>query len=163
MTTLNTAATIEKRSASGHPVTRWPGRVVNYDTHHLLLECFFDRDLPGEHPDVRAGDRVLEWFFTDCWYNIFEFHDVSDDHLKGWYCNITRPAIISESSEGLLIAWDDLALDVFITPDGRFLLLDEDELAELNLSADDVSRIWDAVDQLRRLVDEHAAPFETLL
>ncbi|MFN8420148.1 MAG: DUF402 domain-containing protein [Anaerolineae bacterium] len=59
-----------------------------------------------------------------CWYNIFELHDVSDDHLAGWHCNITRPATITDDS----VSWSDLALDVFISPVGDVLIVDEDEI-----------------------------------
>ncbi|OQY20658.1 MAG: hypothetical protein B6I35_10355 [Anaerolineaceae bacterium 4572_32.2] len=40
---------------------------------------------------LEPSDRWTECFYTDRWYNVFEIH-AADDSLKGWYCNITRPA-----------------------------------------------------------------------
>ncbi len=153
---------IEKRDHIGRGVLNYAGTVVYQTADTLCVESFFDRDMPSPYVHVNAGDRTVEWFYTDHWYNIFEYHDVSDDHLKGWYCNITRPSLIQHTDDGLVVAWDDLALDVFIHPDGRFLLLDEDELAELALSAEDVANVWAAVEQIRALVGQHAAPFEKI-
>jgi len=154
---------VEKRDHIGRPTLHYPGsRVLSQTDDTLCIEAFFDFDLPGSYVNICNGDRVIEWFFTNRWYNIFEYHDVQDDHLKGWYCNITRPTSITTTQQGLVIMWDDLALDVFIYPDGRFLLLDEDEMDDLTLPADLTRHIWAAVDQLRALVDGRHAPFQNI-
>jgi hypothetical protein len=62
--------------------------------------------------------------------NIFG-NDVGRDRLTGWYCNIVRPAHIT----GEHVSTDDLALDLFVAPDGAVTVLDEDEFATLPLDA----------------------------
>jgi hypothetical protein len=95
----------------------------------------------------------VERYYTDRWYNIFAVHDRDDDTLKAWYCNVTRPAEITPDRETPIsrIAYVDLALDLLVFPDGRYLVLDEDEFA--NLPIDDLTRqkALDALDELKAL------------
>ncbi len=44
---------------------------------------------------------------------------------KGWYCNVTEPARFFEDR----IEQIDLFIDVWVTPQGETLILDEDEFA----------------------------------
>jgi hypothetical protein len=96
-----------------------------------VLEAEFNReDTPFHEIMLRSGDRFVETFYTDRWYNVFEIHDRDDHRLKGWYCNIGHPAVIEEET----VTYIDLALDLLVYPDGRHLLLDEDEFTALALS-----------------------------
>ena len=63
---------------------------------------------------------------------------------------------------GKLLTADDLALDVFVTPGGQVLLLDEDEFAALNLLADEQAAALRAVETLRDLAGRCAEPFDEL-
>lgn len=159
-----TRITIEKYDHHGHFLLRYPATRVLFQTPTTIcVEAFFDFDLPSAYVNIDNGDRVVEWFFTDRWYNIMEYHAVGDDHLKGWYCNITRPSqILVRPFDNLTITWDDLALDVFIYPDGRFLLLDEDELDALTLPPVDLAQIWAAVRHLRTQVEQRRPPFDVI-
>ena len=116
-----------------------------------------DRDLG--YIQLRRGDRFREWFYADRWYNIFRVQDVATLSLKGWYCNITRPAIISARQ----VAADDLGLDVFVYPDGRTLLLDEADFARLQLPMHEQSKVWQAVESIKLLVQKRLPPFDELL
>jgi protein associated with RNAse G/E len=78
--------------------------------------------------------------------------------LKGWYCNIARPARIER---GDLFA-DDLALDLVVDRLGRWVLLDQDEFDELELSEEDRGRAMRALEELQHLVATAAAPFTLL-
>jgi uncharacterized protein len=110
---------------TGSVLRRWPNAV--------LLQALFDRDDISFHEILlRRGDRFVEIFYTDRWYNIFEIHDRDTDQLKGWYCNITMPAELHTDS----VSYVDLALDLLVYPDGRQLVLDEDEFDALPLEAD---------------------------
>lgn len=155
---------VHKRDHRGRVVLSYDGaRVLARTDHSVCIEAFFDRDIAGGVVPIRAGDRMVEWFFADRWYNIFQHHAVEDDRLKGWYCNITRPASFTDSADGdLTIAADDLALDVFVHPDGRVQVLDEDELAALGLPEAEHAQVWAAVAQLRALVQGRAAPFDLI-
>ncbi len=81
---------------------------------------------------IRTGDRFIETYFTERWYNVFEIHDREDDRLKGWYCNIGRPAVMESENT---ISYVDLALDLWVAPDGSQTVLDEDEFDALDLDA----------------------------
>lgn len=113
---------VETWRYTGEVLRRWPNAV--------LLEAHFNRDDSTFHEiPLLRGDPFVEIFYTDRWYNIFEIHDRDDGRLKGWYCNITRPAELS----GGEVAYVDLALDLLVYPDGRQLVLDEDEFEVLPL------------------------------
>lgn len=153
---------VEKRKADGSLVLRYEGIVVDHAPERTLYEGYFKIDVPKPYVHFRIGDRTVETFYPDRWYNILELHDVDDDRLKGWYCNIARPAQIAVEAESLLIVYEDLALDVFVSPVGDLLVLDEDELAELQLPAGELVQVWAALEQLREHVARREDPFSHL-
>jgi nicotinamide-nucleotide amidase len=75
---------------------------------------------------LEPGDVFIETFYTDRWYNVFEIHG-PDGALKGWYADICRPARL----EGDALSWDDLALDIWMDPDGTMQILDQEEFAQV--------------------------------
>ncbi|MEK6256203.1 MAG: DUF402 domain-containing protein [Chloroflexota bacterium] len=125
-----TSITVIKYDHTGVEKMRYPGKVLTRENSRLDIEAKFQ----GEDIDVhdiafRVGDRFLETYYTKRWYNIYEIYDRADDHLKGWYCNICHPAIIEDGQ----VSFRDLALDLLVYPDGRQLVLDEDEFKAANL------------------------------
>ncbi len=137
-------------------VVEYSGTVITRGATWVCVKAPFEHsDKDAGYVVFRRGDTFVEWHYSDRWYNVFELHDVDDDHLKGWYCNITRPAIITDD----LIRADDLALDVFVSPARDILVLDEDEFAALDLSPEERQAAWDAVAAIRQAVADHAAPF----
>ncbi len=127
--------TIHKLVPSGEEVFRYQGRILRRTSEALVLEARFTReDLPFHGILMAQGDRFIETYYTNRWYNIFEMHSHIDDHLTGWYCNISRPARICPHDVWFI----DLALDLLVFPDGRQLVLDEDEFAVLSI--DDAER-----------------------
>ena len=105
--------------------------------------------------NIKHGDRFVETYYTDRWYNIFEIHDRDDGHFKGWYCNVGKPAVM-ESEDA--ISYVDLALDLWVTPVGFQTVLDEDEFAALDLDAETRRRAREALEELRRLFSENQNP-----
>ena len=95
------------------------------------------------------NDRFLERYYDDRWYNIYEARDKDDDRLKGWYCNVTRPARF----EGNTIFYTDLALDLLAYPDGRFLVLDEDEFKALDLDPETQRQALAGLDALIEMAE----------
>ncbi|MDX2138182.1 MAG: DUF402 domain-containing protein [Chloroflexota bacterium] len=141
--------TVEKRDHRGQFLFRYSGTVVERTPTSVCLVATFGRDdVDAGYVVFRKGDTMTEWFFSDRWFNIFRLQDVHDGKLKGWYCNITRPAVISET----LVYADDLALDVFVSPQGAMMVLDEDEFAALELTTEDAAGARAAVESLRALV-----------
>lgn len=152
--------TIIKRNPQGQETWRYSGAVLRRAQHGLLIEAFFNReDIPFHGILLARGDRFVEAFFSNQWYNIFEMHDRATDALKGWYCNITRPA---EFTDGR-IDYVDLGLDLLVYPDGHRLVLDEDEFETLDLSQEERRRSLAALDDLQGVFRQHAGlPLEDL-
>jgi protein associated with RNAse G/E len=123
--------TVRKLNTTGEETWRYTGRVLEQHATHIVLEAEFNRnDIPFHDILLRRGDRFIETFYADRWYNIFAIHDRDDDRLKGWYCNIGYPAEIRDG----IVSYIDLALDLLVYPDGRQLVLDEDEFIVLALT-----------------------------
>ncbi len=130
MKTHDQTVTIIKLDIHRQETWRYEGRILNRNDKSLLIEAFFNRDDLSFHGIIlKRNDRFLERYYQDRWYNIFEIHDREDDHLKGWYCNITKPAEVSRGE----IAYVDLALDLLVYPDRNYLVLDEDEFNALTI------------------------------
>jgi len=127
---------------------RYEGLVLRRSPESILVEARFNRDDILFH-GIKLGrnDRFVEVYYTDRWYNIFEIHDRDDDHLKGWYCNVSRPAEISDSR----VSYVDLALDLLVFPDGRHLVLDEDEFAVLPVDEAVREQAWAALSALKNI------------
>lgn len=126
---MNTV-TVYKQDPSGRVTWQYQGRVISRGAHSIVIEASFNRDdMPFEGIILKRGDRFVETFYDDRWFNVFAIYDRDDGELKGWYCNIGRPAVIGEQS----IAYIDLALDLWVRPDGRQAVLDEGEFSCLDL------------------------------
>jgi len=153
------ACAIIKRDAFGRDQLSYRGLLHERAKDHICVDATFaldDRDLG--YMQLRRGDNFREWFFRDRWYNIFRVRDGRSGALKGWYCNITRPPII----EANRVIAEDLCLDVFVYPDGRTLLLDEEEFAGLALDEREEERAWGAVDEILCRVKKRLPPFDEI-
>lgn len=121
---------VEKKNLAGEVTYVYEGEILSRDGHSITIEALFDRaDMPFVDTILRTGDRFVEYYFDDRWYNIFEIHDRDDERIKGWYCNVCQPA----SFEDGIVSYVDLALDLWVSPDGRQTVLDEDEFERLGL------------------------------
>ena len=115
----------------GREVWHYPARVLARDDHSMRLEADFNRDdMDLGYAIFRRGDRFVETFYNDRWYNVFAVYDRDGEGLKGWYCNVCRPAEISEAA----VRCDDLALDMWVSPLGDVTVLDEEEFEALTLA-----------------------------
>jgi uncharacterized protein len=120
-----------KKNLADEVTWEYDGDVLSREENSVTLEALFNRDdMPFMDVVFKRNDRFVETFYSNRWYNIFEIYDRDDRKLKGWYCNICKPAIIDETS----VSYVDLALDLWVSANGKQTVLDEDELAELNLS-----------------------------
>jgi hypothetical protein len=140
--------TVLKLDPQGNETWRYQGQVVQALPDRVVLEARFDRDDRMFHGmPLRRGDRFLETYFTDRWYNIYEIHAREDDSLRGWYCNVGKPALL----DGDCLSYVDLALDLLVFPDGRQVVLDEDEFLSLELSPADRRQALEALGELKKL------------
>lgn len=138
--------TVIKCNPAGEEVWRYSGEIIEREEGRLVLEARFngpETDLYGIR--LVKDDRFVETYYTDRWYNIFEVHDRQDDLLKGWYCNIARPAEI----RGDVLYYVDLALDLLVFPNGCQMTLDEDEFINLHLDVETTQKARLALEELR--------------
>lgn len=125
---------VYKLDENGRTVWQYPARVLERNPNCVKLEAFFDReDVDLGFAIFKRGDRFIEYYYADRWYNVFAIYDRDDGRHKGWYCNVCRPAEIGETA----VRCADLALDLWVEPTGETTILDEDEFAHLQLSPSD--------------------------
>jgi hypothetical protein len=87
--------TIKKLNPARQETFRYTGRLLTQQADRIVLEAEFNRDdLPIYEIILRCGDRFVETYFTDRWYNVFAIYDRDENRLKAWYCNIGHPAEI---------------------------------------------------------------------
>jgi uncharacterized protein len=117
--------TVIKQDPQGAEMLRYQGEVIERSPTRVVIQAAWSnppKDLG--YTRFEAGDSFTEYYYSDRWFNIFDILG-SDDQRKGWYCNIAQPAVIFNDR----IEQVDLFLDVWVNPQGKPLLLDEDEFA----------------------------------
>lgn len=123
---------VDKYNPQGELKWRYAGELLERGEDWLRLEAFFDRDdLPFMEVILQRGDRFVETYYANRWYNIFEIYDRDGGALKGWYCNITRPARFTDGR----VEYVDLFLDLWVSADNTQTVLDEDEFLAADLDA----------------------------
>lgn len=122
---------VQKKNLAGEVKVEYEGKELRRDENSIILEALFTRDdMPFMDVTFNKGDRFVEYYYSDRWYNIFAIYDRDDGALKGWYCNIGKPAVIEDG----VVSYVDLALDLWVSVDGKQTVLDEDEFEALNLT-----------------------------
>jgi protein associated with RNAse G/E len=122
--------TIVKLDHQGREVDRYWGEVLSHTDSKIVLETHFAGDEINVGGIVlREGDSFHETFYFRRWYNIFEIYDGGTGQIKGWYCNVCHPAAM----DGDAVSYRDLALDLLVFPDGKQIVLDEDEFEDLQI------------------------------
>ena len=145
-----------KKNLEGRVTWQYEGQVLRREQNAVVLEAFFNRpDLPFMDVTLKENDRFVETFYTDRWYNIFEIYDRDDGRLKGWYCNVGRPAILSEDT----VSYVDLALDLWVSADGKQTVLDEDEFEALSLDDSEREKALNALADLGQLFAHNSLRF----
>lgn len=140
--------TVIKQNEKGEEVWRYSGRLLERGMDYATIEAFFDRDDDDIYGlFLRRGDRFIETFYNNRWYNIHEVHAREDDRLRGWYCNICKPAQIDEKR----ISYEDLAIDLLVYTNGRQRVVDMDEFDKLDISSNDREKALQALTELQAL------------
>jgi predicted RNA-binding protein associated with RNAse of E/G family len=155
-----TSVIVQKLNIRGEVSVAYEAELAETLPGGVRLEARWTRPtLPLGYTTFETGDRFVEWYYTNRWYNIFEIHG-TDGFLKGWYCNVAEPATFT----GNVIACRDLLLDLWVSLDGSMQVLDEDEFAaDTELDAVTRAAALRALDELKRMVRASEAPFSRLL
>lgn len=134
---------------AGRTKIRYPAELLADDGSRIAVRAPWAGDAVRDFGFVRfeAGDVFTEYYWRDRWYSVKEVRDAAGA-LKGWYCDITRPATLT----GAELVVEDLDLDLWRSADGREVLrLDEDEFAASGLAESDPNAAAAAVAALDAL------------
>ncbi|MFF3327152.1 DUF402 domain-containing protein [Streptomyces sp. NPDC002889] len=136
---------------------RYPAELLADDGTHLVVRAPWAGEGARDFGFVRfePGDVFTEHYWRDRWYAVKEVR-TGEGVLKGWYCDITRPAVLDAGA----LSVEDLDLDLWVAADGEEILrLDEDEFAESGLAesdpvaAEEAERALDDLELLARRGD----------
>ncbi|TQK43559.1 hypothetical protein FBY35_5028 [Streptomyces sp. SLBN-118] len=134
---------------AGRTKIRYTAELLADDGTHVTVRAPWAGEEARDFGFVRfeAGDVFTEHYWRDRWYSVKEVSS-GDGALKGWYCDITRPAVL----DGDELVVEDLDLDLWVSADGaQVLRLDEDEFEESGLAARDPQAAEHAVAALDEL------------
>lgn len=146
---------VQKKNLAGEVTYEYEGVLLERDVNSIKIEALFDReDMPFQNVVLKKGDRFVEYYYSDRWYNIFEIYDRDDGKIKGWYCNVGMPVII----ENNIVSYVDLALDLWVSSTGEQTVLDEDEFAELRLDEEIKLHALDGLDKLKLVFENNNPP-----
>ena len=144
-----------KKNLAEEVTWQYEGAELSRDENSITIEAFFNRDdMPFQEIVLKRDDRFVETFYTDKWYNIFAIYDRDDGKLKGWYCNIGKPAVVKDDS----VSYVDLALDLWVSANGKQTVLDEDELEELGLDDELKKKVYDGLRELELYFESKNPP-----
>lgn len=148
--------TIKLLKPAKHTTISYEGEVLRQEPGHILLKARWERErLELGYLTFEPGDRFYEHYYTGKYFTIFEVRS-AEGRLKGWYCNIARPAEIHEDA----VISEDLELDLFVSPDRQTILtLDEDEFAARALDAPTRLAARAALAELREMARRGQPPF----
>lgn len=162
-----TYSRMNNNSIAVHLLKPSKGRTICYTGELLRAEADWVLILAHwEQPRIdlgyvifEPGDAFYEYYYTQRWYNIFELRTPSGA-LKGWYCNIARPAVIEADT----ITSEDLELDLFVSPDRATMVrLDRDEFEARGFATHEPTTYiaaLAALDELVALAQAGMAPFD---
>ncbi|MFD9223192.1 DUF402 domain-containing protein [Streptomyces sp. NPDC060064] len=133
---------------AGRTKIRYPAELVEDNGDRVTVRAPWAGAGTRDFGFVRfePGDVFTEYYWRDRWYAVKEVR-AGDGTLKGWYCDITRPALL----DGGELVVEDLDLDLWVSADlSSVLRLDEDEFEESGLATRDP----EAADRAVRALDE---------
>ncbi|MEU9478301.1 DUF402 domain-containing protein [Streptomyces sp. NPDC048191] len=137
---------------AGRTKIRYPAELLQDDGTRLAVRAPWAGAGVRDFGFVRfePGDLFTEYYWRNRWYSVKEVR-AADGTVKGWYCDITRPAV---RTGGELVV-EDLDLDLWRSADGTDVRrLDEDEFAGSGLTESDpeaASAAVAALDELEAL------------
>jgi len=113
-------------------IRQLPGVLRQVSAARLVIES----PIVVERPQRVLGRVIADsgflaiWFlYRNRWYDVGKFYD-RQRNLVGYYCDIIKPLNKLLRTPGKTSRITDLFLDLWITPEGDYVVLDEDEFEE---------------------------------
>jgi predicted RNA-binding protein associated with RNAse of E/G family len=151
---------------------RPPGRVSVYNTKLLHADesaiVMLHPSVQPSQPAIYFGEEVLSRDYNLLWFllngqpfDVARFYR-PDGTWTGYYIDILEPVRWSDADPATLRPIVDLFLDVWIAPDGRRQVLDEDELEEAleagHVSIEQVVHAQRTVEKISKAADRGVFP-----
>lgn len=125
--------TVVKQNPRGEPKIQYQGEILERLASGVIIQAYWSQTTKNlGYTTFEPGDRFIEYYYTNRWYNIFDIADANGVR-KGWYCNVAEPAVLFDER----IEQIDLLLDVWVSPLGAIRILDEDEFAADTMLTDE--------------------------
>ena len=139
----------------------YTGELLRQEPGYMLIHARWERPLLDlGYITFEPGDHFYEHYYSERWYTIFELRGESGA-LKGWYCNVSRPA----QFDNTMIVSEDLELDLFVAPDRmQILRLDLDEFAARGFESSDPeahTAALAALNELEQMAQAGVFPFDS--
>jgi protein associated with RNAse G/E len=155
--------TVRSLKYDGRLHREWRARLVRVEGPLVVVEGEFEETV--EHSQlgtIARGTVSTEYFWTDRWYSIFRFRE-PDKTLRNYYCNINQPASLDDQ----LLTFVDLDIDVLVSPDNTYRVLDEDEFdanaACYQYSSEVHEQVPRALAELIDVIERREFPFDELM
>lgn len=133
--------------------------LVQTSTHIVVRALWTRPAVDLGYMNVAPGDFLDEYFYQDQWFNVFAWYTATG-RLRGWYCNVTRPANVHRYS----LTSVDLELDLFVAADRHTMTrldVDEFESRAYNMHDPVTYRAgYDALTELESRARLGSAPFD---
>jgi protein associated with RNAse G/E len=155
--------TVRSLKYDGRLHREWRARLVRVEGPLVVVEGEFEETV--EHSQlgtIARGTVSTEYFWTDRWYSILRFRE-PDKTLRNYYCNINKPASLDDQ----LLTFVDLDIDVLVSPDNTYRVLDEDEFdanaARYQYSSEVHEQVPRALAELIDVIERREFPFDELI
>ena len=116
--------TVQLLKPAKNQVIEFPALLLRQANGEIVVQAEWTRPrLDLGYVVFETGDLFIEHYYLDQWYTIYAIFS-AQRLLKGWYCNVVRPAHFDNAT----LRSEDLEIDLFVSPDRQTLLtLDMDE------------------------------------
>ena len=108
---------------------------------------------------IGRGTVSYEFYWLDCWYNVFRFHE-PDGKFRNFYCNVNMPPVFKNG----FLDYVDLDIDVLVEKDFSYQILDLEEFEEnarLYLYPNDLrEKVAASLSELICLIENRIFPFD---
>ena len=139
-------------------------RLVEASAERIILShrAFPSKPLHYANEEVIAAGYEVVWFlFQDQPFDVGRFYR-PDGTWTGYYVDILEPVHWDDADPYSLRPIVDLFLDIWIAPDGRYAILDEDEfqdaVAQKHLSPAQSAHALETLEQLVKATEENRFP-----
>jgi len=151
--------TINSRKYDGKIHRSWKARLLSNENSLLVFVGKFEEEVNHNHLGVIGrGTISQEFYWTDCWYNVFRFHE-PDGNLRNFYCNISLPPVFKND----VLDYIDLDIDLLVRKDFSYQILDMDEFEQnatrFSYSTELRQKALSSLDELISLVENKSFPF----